>query len=139
MTSVQIPFIEFTNNRIQKSSIIIDNNQFNVEFKDNKYIVTKGNVMSQSNSPAAPIVTESAEPIVTESATPTVAKNVKEKPEKIESTNIAAETNKKGATNLKTPRIYLLITPPKESPKAIPGFSTKSKRSNPKSEMFSPK
>ena len=47
--------------------------------------------------------------------------------------------NKKMATNLKTPRIYLLITPPKESPKAIPGFSTKSKRSNPKSEMFSPK
>jgi hypothetical protein len=46
---------------------------------------------------------------------------------------------KKMATNLKTPRIYLLITPPKESPKAIPGFSTKSKRSNPKSEMFSPK
>jgi hypothetical protein len=97
MTSVQIPFIEFTNNRIQKSSIIIDNNQFNVEFKDNKYIVTKGNVMSQSNSPAAPIVTESAEPIVTESAAPTVAKNSNEKPEEIESTNIAAETNKKGA------------------------------------------
>jgi len=30
------------------------------------------------------------------------------------------------AKTLKTPRMYLLVKPPKESPNAIPGFSTKS-------------
>lgn len=90
MTSVQIPFIEFTNNRIQKSSIIIDNNQFNVEFKDNKYIVTKGNTMSETSSPAAPIVTESAAPAIT--------KNANEKPKETKSTKSVAQTNDKSET-----------------------------------------
>lgn len=86
MTSVQIPFIEFTNNRIQKSSIIIDNNQFNVEFKDNKYIVTKGNTMSETSSPAQQTDMKS-------SPAPTVAKNANEKPKKMESTKSAAQTS----------------------------------------------
>tara|TARA_B100001287_G_scaffold253183_1_gene235669 strand:+ start:10352 stop:10846 length:495 start_codon:yes stop_codon:yes gene_type:complete len=42
MTSVQIPSIEFTNNRIQKCSIVIDDNVFNVVYENKKYIVTKG-------------------------------------------------------------------------------------------------
>jgi hypothetical protein len=90
MTSVQIPFIEFTNNRIQKSSIIIDNNQFNVEFKDGKYVVSKGNAMSETSSPAQQNDTGSAP-----APGPATTKNANEKPEEIESTNIAAETNKK--------------------------------------------
>ena len=46
---------------------------------------------------------------------------------------------KKTATILKTPRTYLLAKPPKDKPKAMPGFSTKSKRSMPRSKIFSPK
>tara|TARA_A100001234_G_C12568474_1_gene360635 strand:+ start:130 stop:618 length:489 start_codon:yes stop_codon:yes gene_type:complete len=42
MTSVQIPSIEFTNNRIQNCSIVIDDNVFNVVYENKKYIVTKG-------------------------------------------------------------------------------------------------
>jgi len=95
MTSVQIPFIEFTNNRIQKSSIIIDNNQFNVEFKDGKYVVSKGNAMSETSSPAQQNDTGSA---------PAQQNNSKSapapapEPKKIESIKTAAQTNDKSET-----------------------------------------
>ena len=39
MTSVQIPSIEFTNNRIQNCSIVIDDNVFNVVYENKKYNV----------------------------------------------------------------------------------------------------
>lgn len=90
MTSVQIPFIEFTNNRIQKSSIIIDNNQFNVEFKDGKYVVSKGNVMSESSSPAQTDMKSSPSPAPT--------KNANEKPKETKSTKSVAQTNDKSET-----------------------------------------
>ena len=93
MTSVQIPFIEFTNNRIQKSSIIIDNNQFNVEFKDGKYVVSKGNTMSETSSPAQQTdMKSSAAPA------PAPAKNANEKPKETESTKSVAQTNDKSET-----------------------------------------
>jgi len=95
MTSVQIPFIEFTNNRIQKSSIIIDNNQFNVEFKDGKYVVSKGNVMSESSSPAQQTnMKSSAAP----APAPAPAKNANEKPKETKSTKSVAQTNDKSET-----------------------------------------
>ena len=94
MTSVQIPFIEFTNNRIQKSSIIIDNNQFNVEFKDGKYVVSKGNTMSETSSPAQTDMKSSAAP----AAAPAPAKNANEKPKETESTKSVAQTNDKSET-----------------------------------------
>jgi len=92
MTSVQIPFIEFTNNRIQKSSIIIDNNQFNVEFKDGKYVVSKGNIMSETSSPAQTDMKSSAAPA------PAPAKNANEKPKETESTKSVDQTNDKSET-----------------------------------------
>ena len=93
MTSVQIPFIEFTNNRIQKSSIIIDNNQFNVEFKDGKYVVSKGNVMSETSSPAQQTdMKSSAAPA------PAPAKNANEKPKETKSTKSVAQKNDKSET-----------------------------------------
>lgn len=94
MTSVQIPFIEFTNNRIQKSSIIIDNNQFNVEFKDGKYVVSKGNTMSETSSPAQTDMKSSAAP----APAPAPAKNANEKPKETESTKSVAQTNDKSET-----------------------------------------
>lgn len=90
MTSVQIPFIEFTNNRIQKSSIIIDNNQFNVEFKDGKYVVSKGNTMSESSSPAKQTdMKSSASP----APAPAPAKNANEELKETESTKSVAQTS----------------------------------------------
>ena len=97
MTSVQIPFIEFTNNRIQKSSIIIDNNQFNVEFKDGKYVVSKGNTMSESSSPAQTNMKSSAAP----APAPAPAKNANEKPKETESTKSVAQTS----ANIETQKI----------------------------------
>ena len=97
MTSVQIPFIEFTNNRIQKSSIIIDNNQFNVEFKDGKYVVSKGNTMSETSSPAQTDMKSSAAP----APAPAPAKNANEKPKETESTKSVAQTS----ANIETQKI----------------------------------
>ena len=91
MTSVQIPFIEFTNNRIQKSSIIIDNNQFNVEFKDGKYVVSKGNVMAETSSPAQQTDMKPA-------PAPAPAKNANEKPKETKSTKSVAQKNDKSET-----------------------------------------
>ena len=95
MTSVQIPFIEFTNNRIQKSSIIIDNNQFNVEFKDGKYVVSKGNVMSETSSPAQQTDMKSSP---APAPGPAPAKNANEKPKETKSTKSVAQTNDKSET-----------------------------------------
>jgi hypothetical protein len=97
MTSVQIPFIEFTNNRIQKSSIIIDNNQFNVEFKDGKYVVSKGNTMSKSSSPAQQTDMKSS-PAPAPGPAPAPAKNANEKPKETKSTKSVAQTNDKSET-----------------------------------------
>jgi hypothetical protein len=98
MTSVQIPFIEFTNNRIQKSSIIIDSNQFNVEFKGGKYVVSKGNTMSESSSPAQQTnMKSSAAP----APAPAPAKNANEELKETESTKSVAQTS----ANIETQKI----------------------------------
>jgi len=50
MSSIQIPSIEFKDNRIQKCSIIINKQTFNVKYSDDKYTVTKGD-KSEKESP----------------------------------------------------------------------------------------
>ena len=57
MTSIQIPSIEFSDNRIKKCSVVIDKNSFNVEYKKGKYVVTKGGVTSSKTetSPSAAV------------------------------------------------------------------------------------
>lgn len=87
MTSIQIPSIEFSDNRIKKCSVVIDKNSFNVEYKKGKYVVTKGGVTSsKTETPEAPEVAkpEVAKPEVAkpETKTPEVAKATKktEKP-----------------------------------------------------------
>lgn len=49
MTTVQIPTIEFSNDRIHNCSIVIDDTTFNVRFIKNKYEVTKGTTGASSD------------------------------------------------------------------------------------------
>ena len=86
MTSIQIPSIEFSDNRIKKCSVVIDKNSFNVEYKKGKYVVTKGGVTSSktetSPSEAVEKTPEVAKEAPKETKAPVVAKTPKEaKPE----------------------------------------------------------
>jgi len=51
MTTVQIPSIEFMNDRIQKCSVVINNDTFNVEYQGDRYVVNKGKSSSSVETP----------------------------------------------------------------------------------------
>ena len=98
MTSIQIPSIEFSDNRIKKCSVVIDKNSFNVEYKKGKYVVTKGGVTSsKTETPEAPVV---AKPEV---AKPEVAKPEVAKPETKTPEVAKAKATKKTPAPAKAP------------------------------------
>jgi len=67
MSSVQIPSIEFKDNRIQKCTFIIDKKTFNVIYSNDKYTVTNGgksekkdtaHVVEEANDVSSSVVVE---------------------------------------------------------------------------------
>ncbi len=73
MSIVEIPSIEFENNRIKNCSIKIDKNLFNVTYIDGKYVVKKGGVAAKAESKEAAPSTETKEASKEANAPPVVA------------------------------------------------------------------
>ena len=77
MSSVQIPSIEFKDNRIQKCTFIIDKKTFNVIYSNDKYTVTNGgksekkdtaHVVEENDvSPSSVVVVEEPKPAASNS------------------------------------------------------------------------
>jgi len=101
MTSIQIPSIEFSDNRIKKCSVVIDKNSFNVEYKKGKYVVTKGGVTSSKTETSPSAAVEKTQVVAKEA--PVVPKETPK--EAKEAPVVPKETPKEAKAETKTPKL----------------------------------
>lgn len=102
MTDIQIPSINFSNNRIQKCSVVIDKNSFNVEYKDGKYVVTKGDNKVTEVEPQ--VVSEKEETQTSSVNVEKTAENKKNATEKKQSKVDKSTDKSTDKTNVKPPK-----------------------------------
>ena len=107
MSSIQIPSIEFKDNRIQKCSIIINKQTFNVKYSDDKYIVTKGD-KSEKESPK--VVAETEASAASETSTPASESKVESKVESKSKSSSKIAAKPKAQKVQKVPKVELNVS-----------------------------
>ena len=50
MTTIQIPSINYENGKIQNCELIINSQKFNVQYQNNQYNITQGDLVTNQNN-----------------------------------------------------------------------------------------